>query len=105
MLRPLAEARQELNGHQVKEAFKETADAVLGAAEPARPMGDLNFADAVAARRRQDGDEAVQVAIETHFAEDPGPIAPHAAIIIVQSPPRKPTHKRIEYARRQNVIP
>ena len=84
MLRPLAEAGQELDRQQIEKALDEAAHAVLGMAEPARPVVDLDLADAEAARRRQHGDEAVQLAVEPDLAEDLGPVAFHAAVVVVQ---------------------
>ena len=84
MLRPLAEAGQKLDREQIEEAFDEAAHAVLGVAELARPMIDLDLADAEAARRGQHGDEAVQLAVKPHLAEHLGPVALHAAVVVVQ---------------------
>ena len=69
MLRPLAEACQKLDRQQVEKSFDESADAILRLAELPRPMVDGNLADAKAARRGQHRNEAVQFAVQPHFAK------------------------------------
>src|SRR6476619_3450327 len=83
VLGSMAVARQKLDGEQIEKPFDEPADAVFRFAKAPRPMVDRNFADAEAAGRRQDRDEAMQFAIEPHFAQHLRAIALHAAIVIV----------------------
>src|SRR5207302_11035565 len=73
VLRPLPETGQELDGEQVEKPFHEAADAVLGMPETPRPMVDFNFAYAEAARRREDGNEPMKLAVKAYLPADLGP--------------------------------
>src|SRR5438067_1197924 len=105
MLWPSAEASQELYGQEVQKAFEEAAHAVLRAPETPGSMMNLNLAHAKAARRGHDRDKAVQLPIQPHLAEDQGPIALHAAVVIVQPHSRQSTHHEVENSARPDLVP
>src|SRR5262249_16878390 len=79
--------------------------AVLGMTELARPMIDLDLADAITARRRQHWDEAMQLAVKPHFLEYVGAIDFHAAVVIVQPHAGQPTDHSVENAARADLVP
>src|SRR5262249_31116903 len=70
VLRPLTESGEELDREQVEEALHEAADAVLGAAEPARAMADLDLRYLEPTGRGEHRNEAVQLAVEADLAEN-----------------------------------
>ena len=96
---------EKLDGEQIEESFDESAHAILGLAEAARPMIDRDFADAEAARRGQHRDEAVQFAVEPHLAKHLGAIALHAAIVVVQFHAGEPADQPVEDAAGQDFVP
>src|SRR5207244_3165270 len=88
-----------------EEPLDEAPDAVLGAAEAARPMVDLDLADTEAAGLGQDGDEAVQLAVEPDLAKDLGAIAFHAAVVVVQVDAGQPADHPVEHPAGQDLVP
>src|SRR5207247_981093 len=105
MLRALAEAGQELDRQEIEEALDEAAHAVLGIAELARAMVDGDLADLEAARGREDRYEAVQFAVEADFAEDLGPVALHAAVVVVQADAGEPADHAVEDFAGEGLVP
>ncbi len=105
MLGPLAEAGEEFDRQEVQKALDEAMDAVLGAAEPARPMVDDQFADPKAAGVGQHRNEAMQFAVDLDFAEDLGAIALHAAIVVVQPDAGQATDEVVENPTGPNLVP
>src|SRR5262249_45369438 len=105
VLRSLTEAGEELDGQEVEEALDEAAHAVLGPAEAARAMVDLDLADLEAAGRGQDRHATVQLAIEAHLAEDRGGVALHAAVVIVQLDAGQPAHHAVKHAAGPDLVP
>ena len=63
VLWPLAEPGEKFDREQIEKSFDKAAHPILGVPESARAVIDFDFADRVAAGRRQDRDEAVQLAI------------------------------------------
>src|SRR5262249_53004023 len=105
MLRALAETGEELYRHQIKEPFDEAGHAVFRLAKAARPMGNLDLADAISACRRQHRDKAVQLAIKSNLTENSGAVTFHAAVVIVQSHASEPTYYPIEDSTWPNFVP
>src|SRR5262249_948336 len=105
MLRPLAEAGEELDGHEIEEPFHEASDAVLGFAEAARAMVDLDFADGKARRGGEHRNEAMQLAVEPDLAKNLGTVTLHPAVVIVQFDAREPAHQPVEDTAWKNLVP
>src|SRR5262245_57398494 len=105
MLRPLAEAGEELDREEVEESLHEAADAVLRVAEAAAAVVDLNLAHTEAAGRRQHRDEAVQFTVELHLAKDLRAVTLHAAVVIVQVDAGGPAHHGVEDSAGEDLVP
>ena len=84
VLRALAESGEKLDGQQVEEAFDESADSILRAAELSRTVVDHDFPYPIPPRGGQGRQEAMQFAIEPHFVEDLAAIALEPAVVVVQ---------------------
>src|SRR5262249_1394295 len=78
---------------------------VLRSAKLARPVIDLDFADAIAARRRQDRDEAVQLAVEPDLVENLLAVALHAAVVVVQANAGDHADQAVEDTAGPNLVP
>ena len=68
-------------------------------------MVDDDFADAVSAAGGQHGHEAVQLAVEPHFAQHLAAVALHAAVVVVQFHARQAADHGVEDPRRQDLVP
>src|SRR5262249_38839382 len=66
---------------------------------------DLDLTDAEAAGGGEDGDEAVQLAVELDLAKDLGAVALHAAVVIVQLDISQPAHHAVEDPAGEDLVP
>src|SRR5439155_4234148 len=105
MLRPLTKSGQEFDREQIEKSLHKPANAVFRVTEAARAVIDLDLTHRVAPSGRQDGDETVQLAVETHLAKNGRAIAFHAAIMIVKPNPGEPADQEIENAARKDFVP
>jgi len=105
VLRPLAEAGEELDGEQIEEPFEEAGAAVLRAAELARPVLDDQLAHTKPTGLGQNRHKAVQLAVQPHLVEHLAAIALHAAVVIVEDDPGRDPHHPVERPRRQHLGP
>src|SRR5262245_8410934 len=71
----------------------------------ARTMLDFNLADAEPACRRQHRNEAMQLAVQPHFAKYLGPVTFEPTIVIVQRHTGHAADHPIENAARQHLMP
>ena len=68
-------------------------------------MLNHDLADPKAPGSGQHRHEAVQLAVEPHFAKDLAAVALHAAVVIVQLDAGQPADQPVEHARRKHFVP
>src|SRR5438132_13280156 len=105
MLRALAETGEELDGQEVQKPLDEAAYAVFRMTESAGPMLDHDFGDLEAPRRGQHRDKAMELAIEADLAENRGPVAFHAAVVVMELDAGEPANEAVEDAAGPNFVP
>ena len=100
MQRPVPVAAHERHREQVEEAAHVPLDAVVRAAVLAGPVVDGQLRDPVAAVVGEDGDVAVQLAVELHPVDDLGAVRLESAVHVVEAHARDLAGDRVEDLRR-----
>ena len=73
-----------MDGQEIEESLDESGDPILGAAELARAVVHDDLGDLEASLVGQDGDEAVELAVERDLVEDLAAIGLEAAVVVVE---------------------
>jgi hypothetical protein len=105
MLRPLTESGEKVHGEKVQKAFDNSFESVLGFSELSWPVLDDDFTDFPATGSSEHRNEAMQFAVQSHFAKHLTPIAFESAIVVMQANTRQEPDEPIKGTRGDDFVP